>query len=72
MKIDLEEFANAYAALKKDETTLRDEFAMAALTGLLLGEVLNTEPEQFALMSAKASYTLADAMIKARQTEGGA
>ncbi len=45
--------------------TLRDEFAMAALTGLLN---IPTWPEGIRNMGvAKASYELADAMLAARQ-----
>ncbi len=43
---------------------LRDEFAMAALTGLLAANVdYDRQPEQ----AAKRAYTLADAMLKQRE-----
>jgi hypothetical protein len=42
----------------------RDEFAMAALTGLLAANVdYDRQPEQ----AAKRAYTLADAMLKQRE-----
>lgn len=52
--------------------TLRDEFAMAALTGLSSVE-LNTEPEnkQAAIdLRASIAFLLADAMLKARKEPG--
>ena len=42
--------------------TLRDEFAMAALTGLLASDV-----QDGAAVFAKLSYVLADAMLEARK-----
>lgn len=43
--------------------TLRDEFAMAALAGLLACPVSEGRPEEF----AKWSYQYADLMLEARQ-----
>lgn len=42
--------------------TLRDQFAMAALTGLMYG----TGPSSFGI-SAKWAYQVADAMLEARK-----
>ena len=45
------------------EKTLRDEFAMAALTGCLAGRNNNFERKEW----AEAAYELADAMMEARK-----
>ena len=42
--------------------TLRDQFAMAALTGALAGRVVGERTEW-----AKAAYEIADAMMEARK-----
>ncbi len=47
---------------KPQQKTLRDEFAMAALTGLTACTTFNGSPEHF----ANYSYKYADAMLKAR------
>jgi len=44
------------------QKTLRDEFAMAALTGALAGRVVGERTEW-----AKAAYEIADAMMEARK-----
>lgn len=53
---------------KEDEqTTLRDRFAMAALTGLIASnEVEANMQENFYQVIARQSYCFADAMMKAR------
>jgi hypothetical protein len=51
----------------------RDEFAMAALTGLLAAQVRRDEMNDLAegiidgLVYAETAYTLADAMLKQRE-----
>ena len=53
--------------------SLRDYFAAKALQGMLANssiEVRSDSPDPHDLSLAKASYTIADAMLKAR--EGGA
>lgn len=46
--------------------TLRDYFAASALAALLHAEIVQEVPEQYATITAKAAYGLADAMLKAR------
>ena len=61
-----------YIINEKDQTitpidvkaSLRDQFAMAALTGALAGRVVNERTEW-----ARAAYELADAMLKAREAK---
>jgi len=60
-----------------DKKTLRDEFAMAVLSGALanseLADMLAPAKENFARdfpkAMAAASYAIADAMLEARKTE---
>ncbi len=49
-----------------DDTTLRDVFAAAALAGIAWGELCH---KCSADSIARASYELADAMMKARKTK---
>ena len=49
-----------------DDRTLRDEFAMAALTGLLLRNDRTGDAEWDKIFSAYA-YEIADAMLEARR-----
>lgn len=49
--------------LRASRATLRDEFAMAALTGLLANVGCSANPVDV----ASACYTLADAMLGVRQ-----
>jgi len=46
------------------DKTLRDEFAMAALTGLLAGAYSESPSDK---ITALAAYKLADAMMEARE-----
>lgn len=48
--------------------TLRDQFAMAALTGLISGASEHAGPELIPIV-AKSAYALADAMIAARMPD---
>jgi hypothetical protein len=54
--------------LSDDPPTLRDRFAMAALTGMLAENQLDGEPESF----VRAAYRYADLMLAAREKSGGA
>lgn len=51
----------------QDEMTMRDQFAMSALNGLVIGtnNWRGTSPEEL----SEVSYALADAMMKARKGE---
>ena len=49
-------------AIEQPQKTLRDEFAMAALQGLLSDSDFDPSPEEAAI----ASYRLADAMLEER------
>jgi hypothetical protein len=51
-----------------DVKTLRDEFAMAAMQGILAFDTYNDWPT--ASMAAEKAYEYADAMLKARTQEG--
>ncbi len=64
------EVAGCYQAPVEPVKTLRDEFAMAALTGFCADP---SNHELFAGMSdvARASYEMADAMMAARLNGGG-
>lgn len=46
---------------------LRDEFAMAALTGILAARPYHGTRSDDATVFAAAAYTLADAMLKQRE-----
>lgn len=48
-----------------DTPTLRDQFAMAALTGLLSCEETSGDPDEF----AEWSYEYADVMLAAREAK---
>lgn len=50
------------AIVKIDMPTLRDQFAMAALTGLFHNNVI-TNPKAY----AKIAYEMADSMLEARK-----
>ena len=45
------------------QKTLRDEFAMAAMTGLL------ADPQTTLVLVARQAYRIADYMLKAREVE---
>ena len=47
----------------EEHATLRDQFAMAALTGLLSDPERDAEPSEY----AECAYEYADAMLKARK-----
>ncbi|NTU49491.1 MAG: hypothetical protein HGA87_01105 [Desulfobulbaceae bacterium] len=49
--------------------TLRDQFAMAALTGLIASdaEIIRTDYERTADLLANCSYEIADAMLISRE-----
>lgn len=58
----------------QDEATLRDQFAMAALTGCLAYSYVcpskgNYHENCDAINTAKAAYGYADAMLEARKAE---
>lgn len=55
---------NAAPTPAPDRPTLRDRFAMAALTGLVPGSIGLTADR--ATTIARAAYQMADAMLKAR------
>lgn len=63
----------AQELLQKQKPTLRDQFAMAALTGMLANPVIQEKVSQgnFSLAlhhyHAKAAYTFADEMLKQRE-----
>ena len=48
-----------------ESATLRDQFAMAALTGLLMRREITSSPAGF----ANAAYKYADDMLAARETK---
>jgi hypothetical protein len=50
--------------IRTENPTLRDQFAMAALTGLLAAELEYDNPADH---MAKQAYIAADAMLKARE-----
>ena len=56
--------------IKHSEAAARDQFAAAALTGLMASEPEGGTPfgKDWALGVAKNAYTLADAMLIARRT----
>ena len=57
------EIATLRAELDEAKAALRDQFAMAALTGLLTSpEILGCTPKK----TASDAYAMADAMIEAR------
>jgi hypothetical protein len=58
------QFREEVEELAQPSSTMRDQFAMAALTGLLAQR--RTLPEDMDL-AASLAYTLADAMLKARE-----
>lgn len=53
-----------FEAKAQPTKTLRDEFAMAALTGLLASDTQDTST-----VFAKLSFAMADAMMKAREVK---
>lgn len=59
--------------MNKNKPTLRDQFAMAALHNVMLNiihsedELIDLPAKEFASNVAKASYIIADAMLKARE-----
>lgn len=61
---DAVEFRRAYA-----KVSMRDEFAMSALTGLLGGSAFQRADRRHAAMAAQA-YEFADAMLDARGKKG--
>jgi len=52
-------------AVISEATTLRDQFAMAALTGLLA----NPDAAKYSKDRTEVAYELADAMLKAREAK---
>ena len=54
------------ARLKEAQPTLRDQFAMAALTGILSDPELNQPMHHL----VKIAYNYADAMLEARDAKG--
>ena len=52
--------------MKKTSESLRDRFAMAALTGMLSSAPIVDRTKVGKLKWAQVAYTFADAMLKAR------
>lgn len=60
----------AYVEALTPTKTLRDEFAMAALTGIIAAQepvTCNTRPEKRCADAARSAYAIADAMLEARK-----
>ena len=53
-------------AMFATEATLRDQFAIAALAGILADSSLHAEIKEMSGVIARSSYQLADAMMEAR------
>ncbi len=67
-QVDEREAARKDAANNDPEETLRDRFAMAALTGIAAsGEAASIPTKDIPSVLSKAAYEIADAMILARK-----